>query len=102
MTKAIRDTENFDRIMQGLGEVLEIEAGRAEPARVFAPADVDVKAIRAAMGMSQTAFAMRFGFSAGTIRDWEQGRRRPDPSARILLKVIEKNPAAVLAALDAA
>lgn len=97
-----KDTTNFDRIMSGLNEVLEIEAGRAEPARVFVPTEVDVRAIRSAMGLSQNAFAIRFGFASGTIRDWEQGRRRPDPAARMLLRVIEREPDAVMRALETA
>lgn len=39
MTKVVHHNANFDRIMSGLAEAAEIEAGKAEPARVFAPAD---------------------------------------------------------------
>jgi putative transcriptional regulator len=35
------------------------------------------------------------------VRDWEQKRRRPEASARVLLKVIEHRPEAVDAALSA-
>lgn len=35
------DNENFNRIMAGLGEVLDIAEGRAAPARVFVPAAVE-------------------------------------------------------------
>lgn len=95
----MKDTENFDRIMSGLAEVADIEAGRAEPARIFVPSEVDVKTIRAGLGLSQSAFAMRFGFSPGAVRDWEQHRRKPDPAARMLLRVIEREPDAVMRAL---
>lgn len=101
MTK-IKDTGNFDRIMAGLAEVAEIEAGESAPARLFAPAEVDVRAIRRVFGLSQDAFAMRFGLSAGSVRDWEQGRRRPDPAARTLLRIIQLEPAAVERALTSA
>ena len=95
--------KNFDRIMEGLNEVVEIVEGRAEPARIHsAPADVDVKAIRAREGLSQDAFAAKYGFAASTLRQWEQGRRRPEASARILLKVIERHPEAVQDALATA
>lgn len=93
------DTENVDRILSGLAEVADIEAGRTAPARVFVPMEVDVKAIRGTLGLSQSAFAMMFGFSLGAVQDWEQRRRKPDPAARMLLRVIEREPAAVMRAL---
>lgn len=96
------DKTNFNRIMTGLGEVLDIVEGRAEPARVHVPAEINVKAIRAAMGLTQQEFAARFGFSAAAVRDWEQHRRRPEATARVLLTVIAKEPEAVQRALEAA
>lgn len=92
-------SENVSRIMAGLEEALEIAEGRATAARVFVPEDVDVRAIRNRLGLSQDAFAARFGFKASTVRDWEQRRRRPEASARVLLRVIEREPEAVERAL---
>lgn len=66
------------------------------------PASVDVAAIRARLGLSQQQFADQFGFSVGSVRNWEQGIRRREGAARVLLKVIERNPQAVLGALRAA
>lgn len=66
------------------------------------PAEVDVKAIRARLGLSQDAFALRFGFSAAAVRDWEQHRRQPEQAARVLLLVIAHNPDVVCEALSAA
>jgi putative transcriptional regulator len=48
-----------------------------------------VKAIRRKAARSAKAFERRFGISAATVQNWEQGRRQPDPTARLLLKVIE-------------
>ncbi len=59
---------------------------------VHVPASPDVKAIRKQLGLSQEEFARRFGFSASTLRNWEQGTRRPETTARILLTIIEKAP----------
>ncbi len=59
----------------------------------------DVNAIRAKLGMTQDSFAAAFGVSAGTIRNWEQGRRQPHGPARVLLTIIEREPEAVLRAL---
>lgn len=52
-------------------------------------------AIRAKFKLSQAAFAERYGIPVGTLRDWEQDRRHPDQTARVLLAVIEKNPEVV-------
>lgn len=53
---------------------------------------IDVKEIRGRLGLSQVAFARRFKFSVATLREWEQGRRRPEQAARILLQVIAQRP----------
>jgi putative transcriptional regulator len=94
--------KNTDRMMAGLEEVLAIVEGRAEPARVFVPNRVDVRAIRERLKLSQNAFAAQFGFSAATVRQWEQNRRQPDGPARVLLTVIAREPEAVQRALAAA
>ena len=73
------------------------------PSRIVHPPErVDVAGIRQRLGLSQQGFADRFGFSVSAVRDWEQGRRQPDRSARILLLVIEREPQAVERALAAA
>ena len=73
--------------------------GRATVVQV--PERVDVKAIRKRLGLSQAAFAARFGVNPGTLRDWEQDRRRPEGPARVLLTVIDREPEAVERALAA-
>lgn len=62
---------------------------------------LDVKKIRTSTGLSQPAFARKFGFNLSTLRDWEQRRKAPQNAARTLLLVIEKSPDAVVDALDA-
>jgi len=62
----------------------------------------DVRAIRARLKLTQPAFAERFGLPVGTVRDWEQGRAVPDQAARILLRVIERDPEAVQRAVGVA
>ena len=98
------ESTNFERIMAGLQDAVDIVEGRADPAtyRVHVPETVDVRALRQKMHLTQAAFADRFGFTASAVRDWEQGRRRPEASARVLLKVIEKEPDAVARALELA
>jgi putative transcriptional regulator len=95
---------NFERIVAGLEDAVAIAEGRADPTtyRIHVPKAVDVRAIRRRMGLTQAAFAERFGFSLGTLRDWEQGRTQPEPTSRVLLTVIAKEPEAVQRALEAA
>lgn len=66
-----------------------------------APEEVDVAAIRAGLGLTREAFAIRFGLDERTVEAWEQGRYRPEPATRILLKVIERDPGLVEAVLSA-
>lgn len=67
--------------------------------KAFNPPVPDVTKIRRRLGLSQSEFAARFGFSLRTIQQWEQGRATPDRPARILLRVIERTPEAVDLAL---
>jgi putative transcriptional regulator len=60
---------------------------------------IDVRATRRRLGLSQAAFAAKFGFQPATLRNWEQGRTRPDGPARVLLTVIARYPEAVEDAL---
>jgi putative transcriptional regulator len=69
---------------------------------VAVPDDVDVKAIREALGLNRPEFCRRFGLDVRAVQDWEQKRRRPDRAARAYLRVISRDPAAVEAALNAA
>jgi putative transcriptional regulator len=73
-----------------------------ETLRVVHPAGgVDVRAIRAKLDLTQADFAIRFGFSVGAVRDWEQSRKRPDNPTRVLLMLIERNPELVAEAVRA-
>lgn len=89
-------------LIQSAREALAIARGEATPAAAFVPPSVDVGSIRKRTKLSQAGFARRYGFSPAAVRDWEQKRRNPDPAARTLLLVIDREPEAVKRALDAA
>jgi len=90
------------RILESVRKARAYARGEtAEDFVAHVPDEVDVRAIRDKLGLSQEAFAARFGFSAAAVRDWEQGRRRPEAAARVLLLVIAREPKAVLRALAA-
>ncbi len=87
------DTEFGRELIASMQEAAAIMRGEAEPARVhLPPGSIDVRAMREKLGLSRPAFAERFGLAVAAVRDWEQGLRRPDPAARVLLMVIGRNP----------
>lgn len=61
---------------------------------------LDVPAIRSKTGLSQDRFARMFQISPHTLRNWEQGRRVPDGPARALLMAIDRDPKALMRALQ--
>ena len=69
--------------------------------QVHIPKEIDVKRIRKKMGLSQEKFARLINAGVGTVRDWEQGRRVPSGPVQAFLKVLDRNPQAVLEALAA-
>jgi putative transcriptional regulator len=90
------------QLIEAMEEVLADVKGKPTKVRkrvITIPEEVDVKAIRRRLRMSQSVFAAQFGFSLGTVQNWERGHRRPEGAARALLKVIDKRPDAVLEAL---
>ena len=93
----------FDKIAAGLKDAITIARGEADRAsyHVHVPADVDVGRIRRKLKLSQSEFAARFAIAPGTLRDWEQKRKRPEGPARVLLMVIEREPDAVARAIRA-
>jgi putative transcriptional regulator len=60
-----------------------------------------VRTVRHRLGLSQAAFAARFHIPAGTLRDWEQRRKKPDTTAMAFLRVIAREPDMVAQALEA-
>lgn len=90
----------FESIKQGLTEAVAFARGENKEAVVHELSPMDVKAIRAKIGMTQQEFATAFGISVGTLRHWERGDRKPQGPARVLLNVVAKEPQAVLRALS--
>ena len=60
---------------------------------------IDAKAIRSKLRLTQEQMALMLGTSVSGYRKWEQGQRQPSGAARALLKVMDKEPQAVLRAL---
>lgn len=56
--------------------------------------EVDVRALRERLGLTQEQFALRYGLDLDAVRNWEQERRKPDPAAQSYLRVISRLPEA--------
>lgn len=91
----------FSSIKQGLDEAIKFSEGKVGKAVIHEFSPLDVKAVRAKVGMSQSEFASAFGISVSTLRHWERGDRIPHGPALVLLNVVAKEPKAVLKALRA-
>lgn len=113
MNKTMKGKTDWEKV-KSLTEKQVIAAAKTDPdakpltrsqlkkfKRVNPPKEIDVKAIREMLHVSQKEFAGYFGVSIRTIQEWEQHRRTPTTVARNFLKVIEKAPKAVLKALAA-
>jgi putative transcriptional regulator len=90
----------YTEIRKGLDDAIAHAKGRKARAKEHRMDPIDVKSIRKKTGMSQQRFCASFGISIGTLRHWEQGLRSPRGAARVLLKVVEHNPRAVIKAIE--
>ncbi|MEM7351800.1 MAG: NadS family protein [Acidobacteriota bacterium] len=91
---------DFRKLTRSLEQAGEIRRGERSADRLFHFEPIDIKAIRKKLDRSQTEFAAMIGVSVATLRNWEQGRRRPEGPARALLTVAAHNPEAVAKALQ--
>jgi putative transcriptional regulator len=97
------DKSMFDELLESVQQMDAIARGARKPSRVrVVDASVEVKAIRAKTKLSQAQFARLLNVDVATLRNWEQGRRKPQGPARALLKAVDRDPKAVLSALNGA
>lgn len=87
---------DFKELIESVKEAGKIRRGEMNPSRIFRLDDPNVASIRGKYRMSQSEFAALLGISLATLQNWEQGRRRPQGPARVLLHIAEKNPKALL------
>jgi putative transcriptional regulator len=91
--------DDFEKLMAGAQDALAYAEGDKSRGIAHSVSTVDVVAIRKKFDLSQAQFAETFGLEKSALQEWEHGRRRPDRAARVLLRVIERNPQAVKDAL---
>lgn len=85
-----------DELFQELLESVKQGAAIIKGSRSFEFPETEVRALREQFGLSQDKFAHLVGISVGTLRNWEQGRRKPEGPARVLLRIASRHPEALL------
>ena len=86
------DNQSFEALLTSAKEAKEILTKKRSPSRTFYIEEPNAKEIRAKFHLTQIEFANMLNISVATLRNWEQGRRRPEGPARVLLNVANSNP----------
>ena len=86
------DERLFDELLASTKEAKEILAKKKSPSRTFYIEEPNAKEIRSKFHLTQNEFARMLNISVATLRNWEQGRRRPEGPARVLLNIANSNP----------
>jgi putative transcriptional regulator len=92
-------TRDFDNLLLGVKQLGAVLRGELKPAKVCEYNPERIRGIRARLHLSQAQFARLIGVPTGTLRNWEQGVRRPRGPALALLRVAQRHPEAVADAL---
>jgi len=92
--------EFFNELVASIKEAKAIRKGERMPSRISVIEEPNVKEIRKKHKLNQKEFATLLGISVGTLRNWEQGHRKPQGPAKVLLKIAEKRPEAILESLS--
>ena len=90
----------FQELMSSVRQAGRIRRGTLKASRTTVFKPEDVKAVRSSLGASQSEFALMIGVSVATLQNWEQGRRRPEVPARVLPQIIDREPEAMIQALE--
>ncbi|MEW6593741.1 MAG: helix-turn-helix domain-containing protein [Thermodesulfobacteriota bacterium] len=90
------DDKHFQELLASVKQGAAIMKGNARPSRSFQFPEVEVRELRSRFGLTQDKFAALIGISVATLRNWEQGRRKPEGPARVLLRVAAAHPEALL------
>ena len=83
---------DFNELMESMRQAVSISKGEMVPTRTFVFSSINVKEVRKKTNKNQEEFADMIGVKVGTLRNWEQGRRKPDGAALSLLKIVAANP----------
>jgi putative transcriptional regulator len=91
--------EDFQKLLLSVKQMGTLMRSEKLTHRRTTLTDLNVKRLRERTGLTQSDFSQMIGVSIRTLQNWEQGRREPEGPAKALLRVVERNPEAVLSAL---
>ena len=90
------DAEMFNELLESVRQGKDILKGERTATRRFYVNEINVSQLRSRFELTQNKFAQMLGISVSTLRNWEQGRRKPEGPARVLLQIADLHPEAVL------
>jgi putative transcriptional regulator len=93
------DNKDFEGLIAGLDDALSYAKGLASPEARIHRVKVDrtfVAEARLKAGLTQEQFARVTGASLGTVRKWERGERSPSGAARMLVRILARDPKLVI------
>jgi len=86
----------FNELLESVRQGKDILKGERSASRRFYVNEINVPQLRSRFELTQNKFAKLLGISVSTLRNWEQGRRKPQGAARVLLQIADLHPEAVL------
>jgi len=86
----------FRELINSVEEGAQILKGKTHPSRTFTVTPLSIKEIRLGYNLTQAEFAQLLDVSLRTYQNWEQGRRKPEGPAKVLLRVASLHPEALL------
>ena len=86
------DNKSFEELLASAKEAKEILSKKRKASRSFFIEEPNAKDIRKKFNLTQEEFANLLNISVATLRNWEQGRRKPEGPARVLLKIAATSP----------
>ena len=92
----------FDEIKAGLKDAIAWQKGDHGKgmAHFIKALDIDVKAIREELNVTQEAFCSTYGVSLSTLKKWESGTREPEGPTKAYLYLISQRPRVVKTVLS--
>ena len=94
------DRKLFDELTRSIKQAGAIARGSRRPSRRFEFTPSRIQAVREKTRLSQAEFARLLNVSVKTLQNWEQARREPTGPAKVLLRIVEKEPAVAVRALS--
>lgn len=87
-------TKSGKRIIDGAGQALDYTKGDKTQGRAhrIRNKEINVKAIRLSLKLTQKAFAEKYLFSLSSVKQWETNKRVPKGPAKVYLRIIETYP----------